>query len=64
MVCRPPLSAKLPAAPVTVTVVGQLDAAEVVVQVFDTPDPVGGAKADFAADARQPNRSDPAVSSC
>jgi hypothetical protein len=30
------------------------DRAEVVVQVFDTPDPVGGAKADFAADAGNP----------
>jgi hypothetical protein len=32
----------------------RFDCAEVVVQIFDTPYPVGGAEADFAADAGNP----------
>ena len=54
MVCRPPLSAKL-----WLTSVGDdrrrlFDRAEIVVQIFDTPDPVAGAKTDFSAGAGNP----------
>src|SRR5262245_28426413 len=33
---------------------GFLDCSEIVVQIFDTSDPVGGAEADFTADAGHP----------